>query len=417
MTVGTRIGEGIGWLDDLRHQNRTAFHGLPTPKMESWKYTSLKPLYGFAFARPSSHEPPAGATEAALAALGGARLIFVDGIFNAGLSRLIGPAMPLSLALLKDAGAVHARLGHIAASDDPLTTLNGGFIDDGLVLMIDGATVEKPIVVEHISTAAPDGIASHPRSVIVLKANARATVIERFSGTGRYLTNPVSEIVVEDGAKLTHIRLFEDSEAAFNLSHLTARIGKDGAYESHVLATGGALVRNEMRIELAAAGADVSLNGAYLGRGKQHTDHTTVLRHSAPHTTSRQLYKGALDDASRGVFQGNIYVGEGADGTDGQMSNRTILLSDRCEMDSKPQLEIYADDVKCAHGATVGELDEDALFYLRARGVPERQARELLVEGFVAEAFDALAEPALVELMRARIVHWLAAGKTLREAA
>lgn len=184
-----------------------------------------------------------------------------------------------------------------------------------------------------------------------------------------------------------------------------------------MLATGGALVRNEMRIELSAAGADVSLNGAYLGRGKQHTDHTTVLRHAAPHTTSRQLYKGALDGAARGVFQGNIYVAEGADGTDGQMSNRTVLLSDKCEMDSKPQLEIYADDVKCAHGATVGELDEDALFYLRARGVPERRARELLVEGFVAEAFGGLAEPVLAELMRDRIVHWLAAGPAQREAA
>lgn len=411
------VGQGIGWLDDLRSKNRTAFHGLPTPKMESWKYTSLKPLDGFAFARPSAHEPQAGATEAALNALGGARLVFVDGIFNAGLSRLAGPALPLSLALRQNADAIHAHLGHIAASDDPLTTLNSGFIDDGLVLMIEGATVDKPIVVEHISTAAPDGIASHPRSLIVLEANARASVIERFSGTGRYLTNPVSEIVVEDGAKLTHIRLFEDSEAAFNLSHLTARIGKDGGYESHVLATGGALVRNEMRIELSAAGADVSLNGAYLGRGKQHTDHTTVLRHAAPHTTSRQLYKGALDGAARGVFQGNIYVAEGADGTDGQMSNRTVLLSDKCEMDSKPQLEIYADDVKCAHGATVGELDEDALFYLRARGVPERRARELLVEGFVAEAFGGLAEPVLAELMRDRIVHWLAAGPAQREAA
>jgi Fe-S cluster assembly protein SufD len=236
-------------------------------------------------------------------------------------------------------------------------------------------------------------------------------VIERFSGTGRYLTNPVSEIVVEEGAKLTHIRLFEDAETAFNLSHLSARIGKDAAYHAYALATGGALVRNEMRIDLAASGADASLNGAYLARGKQHTDHTTVLRHGAPHTTSKELFKGALDDVARGVFQGNIYVAKGADGTDGNMTNRTILLSEKAEMDSKPQLEIYADDVKCAHGATVGALEEDALFYLRARGVPERQAREVLVEGFVAEAFDDLGEGIILDLLRARVASWLAAAK------
>jgi Fe-S cluster assembly protein SufD len=221
----------------------------------------------------------------------------------------------------------------------------------------------------------------------------------------------VTEILVKEGASLTHIRLFEDAETAFNLSHLSARIGKDAAYHSYVLATGGALVRNEMRIDLAAPGADASLNGAYLARGRQHTDHTTLLRHGAPHTTSRELFKGALDDTARGVFQGNIYVAKGADGTDGNMTNRTILLSEKAEMDSKPQLEIYADDVKCAHGATVGALEEDALFYLRARGVPERQARELLVEGFVAEAFDELGEGAILDLMRARIASWLAAAK------
>jgi Fe-S cluster assembly protein SufD len=414
MSIGPSIGQGIGWLDTLRKQSRTAFdaQGLPTTRIESWKYTSLKPLDGFAFARPTAQKGKTGGTDDALAKLAGTYLVFVDGAFDMKASRAQSPhAMPLSMALQKNADAVHQYLGHIAASDDPLTLLNSGFIDDGLVLMIERDTIDAPIVVEHISSAVGDGVALHPRNLIVLKKNARATVIERFSGSGRYLINPVSEIVVEDGAKLTHIRLFEDADTAFNLSHLTARVGKDAGYESHVLATGGSLVRNEMKIELAAAGADAALCGAYLARGKQHTDHTTVLRHAAPHTTSRELYKGALNDAARGVFQGNIYVAKGADGTDGNMTNRTILLSDKCEMDTKPQLEIYADDVKCAHGATVGNLEEDALFYLRARGIPERQARELLVEGFVAEAFDGLGEGAIVDLLRARIGAWLATAK------
>ncbi len=413
------IGQGIGWLDALRQQSRTAFdaQGLPSPKVESWKYTSLKPLDGFAFARPAPTKGKTGGTDAALGALGGTYLVFVDGAFDMKASRADGAhAMPLSMALQSKADAVHQYLGHIAGSDDPLTLLNSGVIDDGLVLMIDGATIDKPIVVEHISSASKDGVALHPRSLIVLKKNARATVIERFSGAGRYLINPVSEIVVEEGAKLTHIRLFEDDETAFNLSHLSAHVGKDAGYESHVLATGGALVRNEMKIELASSGADASLYGAYLARGKQHTDHTTVLRHAAPHTTSRELYKGALNDTARGVFQGNIYVAKGADGTDGNMTNRTILLSEKAEMDAKPQLEIYADDVKCAHGATIGNLEEDALFYLQARGIPERQARELLVEGFVAEAFGNLADDAIEDLLRARIAAWLALAKVAEAA-
>lgn len=418
MSIGPIIGQGIGWLDTLRKESRTAFdaQGLPTPKTESWKYTSLKPLDGFAFARPAPVKGKTGGTDAGLAALGGAYLVFVDGAFDMKASRAGGSASPLSMALRNNADAVHQYLGHIAAYDDPLTLLNSGFIDDGLVLILDGETVDAPIVVEHISSATGDGVALHPRNLIVLKKNARATVIERFSGVGRYLINPVSEIVVEDGAKLTHIRLFEDADTAFNLSHLSARVGKDAGYESHVLATGGALVRNEMRVELAAPGADGSLYGAYLARGKQHTDHTTVLRHSAPHTTSRELYKGALNDTARGVFQGNIFVAKGADGTDGNMTNRTILLSDKAEMDAKPQLEIYADDVKCAHGATIGNLEEDALFYLRARGIPERQARELLVEGFVAEVFDTLGEGAIVDLLRARIAVWLATAKVAEAA-
>lgn len=408
------IGHGIGWLDSLRDRSRAAFRaqGLPTTKVESWKYTSLKPLDGFAFARPAPAKGKTGGTDGALAKLAGTYLVFTDGAFDIKASRAESAhALPLSMALQKNADAVHQYLGHIATSDDPLTMLNSGVIDDGLVLVVEGESIEKPIVVEQVSSASADGVAVHPRNLIVLRRNARATVIERFSGAGRYLINPVSEIVVEDGAKLTHIRLFEDDLAAFNLSHLSARVGRDAAYESHVLAIGGALVRNEMRIDLSASGADAALNGAYLARGRQHSDHTTVLRHAAPHTTSRELFKGALDDHARGVFQGNIFVAKGADGTDGNMTNRTILLSDKAEMDSKPQLEIYADDVKCAHGATVGALEEDALFYLRARGVPERQAREVLVEGFVAEAFDSLGEGVLQDFLRMRIAFWLAAGK------
>jgi Fe-S cluster assembly protein SufD len=380
---------------------------LPTTKLESWKYTSLKALDDFAFARPAKGS--ARGLDAALAGLG-RRLVFVNGVFDSGDG---GSAVPLSRVRATD--KVHAHLGKIAAVEEPLSALGAAVQDDGVALLMDGGT-QDAVVVEHVMNGTGDGIAVHPRNLIVLTGGAQATLIERFSGAGRYLTNPVTEIVIESGAQLTHIRLFEDDDSAFNLSHLQARIGRDATYHLHVVSSGGALLRDQIYVDLTASGASTSLCGVYLARGRQHADHTTVIRHQAPHTTSRELFKGALDDQARGVFQGCIYVAKGADGTDGHMTNKTLLLSDRAEIDSKPQLEIYADDVKCAHGATAGELEEEALFYMRARGIPEAQARAMLVEGFLDEVFEDMGRQDLADVLRARVASWLhAAG--LKEAA
>jgi Fe-S cluster assembly protein SufD len=386
---------------------------LPTPKLESWKYTSLKSLDDFAFARPGKGGV-APSTDAALVQLG-ARLVFVNGTFESALSQEAGPAAPLSLALDNVPEKVRPYLGKIATASEPLLALNAGVRDDGVALLMDGGTHDT-VVVEHAMSGTGDGVSVHPRSLIVLKNGARATLVERFSGTGRYLINPVSEILLEDGAELTHIRLFEDSETAFNLSHLHANVGRDATYHLHIVSSGGALLRNQAQVDLAAPGASASLCAVYLARGRQHADHTTVIRHQAPHTTSRELFKGALDDQARGVFQGCIYVAKGADGADGHMTNKTLLLSDRAEIDSKPQLEIYADDVKCAHGATAGELEEEALFYMRARGIPETQARAMLVEGFLGEVFEDMSRQDLAEILRARVASWLRAAG-LKEAA
>lgn len=387
---------------------------LPTTKLESWKYTSLKALEDFAFARPGKSGGAAPAVDPALVQLG-ARLVFVNGTFEPTLSQDAGAAVPLSLALENARDKVGAHLGKVAAADEPLVTLTGGTRDDGIALMMSGGTAD-PVVVEHIVSGSGDGVAVHPRNLIVLASGAQAVLVERFSGTGRYLTNPITEIVVDGGADLTHIRLFDDAETAFNLSHLHARIGKDAAYRLHVLSSGGALIRDQLHVDLTAPGATVSLCGVYLARGRQHTDHTTVIRHIAPHTTSCELFKGALDESSRGVFQGRIYVEKGADGTDGRMTNKTLLLSDKAEIDSKPQLEIYADDVKCAHGATAGELEEEALFYMRARGIPEAQARAMLIEGFLDEVFEDMSRAAIAEVLRARVSSWLGRAG-LKEAA
>ena len=400
---------GIGWLDAMRDEGRAAFraHGLPTTKMENWKYTNLKALDEFAFARPSTSPEFKGE----LLDFGGPRLVFVNGVFAPGLSKGLsnteGQVLPLSAALDSNANGVQAHLGKIAIAVDPLAALNSRVIDDGIALLLHGRSLSKPVVVEHISTATGDGVACHPRNLIVIENDARAVLVERFSGVGRYLVNPVTEIVLADKVEFFHYRLFDDDDAAFNLSHTHVRIGRDALYDAQILSLGGALLRNEIRVDLVAPQAAVYLAGAYLARGRQHVDHTTVIRHDAPHTTSRELFKGALDGHARGVFQGNIRVAKGSDGTDGLMTNKTLLLSDRAEMDSKPQLEIYADDVKCAHGATVGELEEEALFYMRARGIPERQARAMLIEGFVGTAFEPTLETDVGDLFKTRIAQWL----------
>lgn len=386
---------------------------LPTPKLESWKYTSLKVLDDFAFARPGKGSPVAAADPALIQL--GPRLMFVNGTFEPTLSQDAGHAVPLSLARDNVADKIRPYLGKVATADEPLSNLNAGVRDDGVVLLMEGGT-QDTVVVEHAMSGTGDGVSVHPRSLVVLKNGARATLVERFSGDGRYVINPVSEIVLEEGAQLTHVRLFEDADAAFNLSHLQARIGRDAAYCLHVVSSGGALLRDQIHVDLSAPGASAALCGVYLARGRQHADHTTVIRHNAPHTTSRELFKGALDDAARGVFQGCIYVAKGADGTDGLMTNKTLLLSDKAEIDSKPQLEIYADDVKCAHGATAGELEEEALFYMRARGIPETQARAMLVEGFLDEVFEDMSRQDLAEVLRARVASWLRTAG-LKEAA
>ncbi len=374
------LSPGIRWLDELRAQGAARYkeRGLPTQRAESWKYTSLSALKDFAFARA-----------------------------NGAASIAVPRENSLSHALTTNEALVRRYLGKIAdAKDDPLATLNTAAMDDGVALLLSGETRGEPLMVTHKMSASSDGLAAHPRNLIVLQKGASAVLVERFTGSGRYLTNPLTEIALEDGAKLTHIRLFDDDAAAFNLSHTRARVGRDASYTTYILATGGALVRDEIRVDLVEPGAETTLNGVYLARGQQHSDHTTVIRHSAPHTTSRELFKGALDGEARAVFQGCIYVAKGADGTDGQMTNKTLLLSDKAEIDTKPQLEIYADDVKCAHGATAGELEEDALFYMRARGIPEKQARALLIEAFLAEVVEDVPGDA-GEAMRQAISAWM----------
>jgi Fe-S cluster assembly protein SufD len=394
------------WLAGLRAEGLARFGqaGLPTPKLEDWKYTDLKALNSANLVLPGE------ASAVDFGAAAGPRLCFADGRYMAAAS--IADDLPKGVSLLPLAQALvdmpDVLRAHLEAADaGALADLNTAYLQDGAVIIVDGA--EVTLALDFLASGSGEQMpAFHPRNIVIIQGGAQVTLLESHAGADAYFANHVTSIAVEDGARLNHIKAFNDSSDAFNTSLTRVRIGADGYYGSAILDTGGKLLRNEMRIELAGEGAETSLAGAYLARGGRHADHTTRIDHLTANTTSRQIFRGALDGKARAVFQGNIVVAEGADGSDGRLANNTIMLSEGCEIDTKPQLEIYADEVKCAHGSTVGELDDDAMFYLRSRGVPEAQARAMLVEGFVATVFDEFDGLEGVEKLRDGLADWLA---------
>tara|TARA_B100000315_G_scaffold143783_1_gene132812 strand:+ start:5873 stop:7165 length:1293 start_codon:yes stop_codon:yes gene_type:complete len=403
------------WLDQLRQSGLASFssQGLPTPSVEEWKYTNLNVLEKLSV-EPSSIDQEIDPAELAWLPedMAAHKLVFVNGRFHQELSE-IGDLpdgvriLSLAEAMTSDADLLARHLGQIGTMEDaPVLALNTAFIDDGYVVVIEKAELDNPIEVVFVSQAG-DATTHHPRNLIVAKDNARMTILERHIGDGSYLANHGFEVSVDGGSHVKHYRLLEDSAAGINLSTVKTRVGKDSTYDSFVLSMGGQLSRSEIHVACEAGGAHTNLNGVYIGRDSQHIDNTTLIDHLVPNTTSKETYKGALDGKSRGVFQGAIVVAEGADGTDGQMSNKTLLLSDESEIDSKPQLEIYADDVKCAHGSTTGELEETSLFYLRSRGIPEATARAMLVEGFLAEVVEEGVDEVYQDIFKAKISTWM----------
>ena len=281
---------------------------------------------------------------------------------------------------------------------------------DGLVLRLArDVRVATPIEVIYIAAADQAPLACHPRTLILLEPGAHATLIEHHISLGDQatLSNGVTEVHLKDGATLHHYKMQAEGPEAFHLNTLHALVERDAHYDTFEMTLGAQLSRNEISVRLVGPGANCHVNGAYLMRGKQHCDTTTVIEHLAPHTSCREVFKGVLDDRSRAVFQGRIVVHPGAQKADGHQLTKTMLLSDQAEIDAKPELEIYADDVKCSHGATAGELDKQALFYLRARGIPEAQARSILVEAFLSETIDAIAAEDLCPAFLASIADWL----------
>lgn len=384
-------GGRLRWVAKLRAEAAELFRaqGLPARRVEAWRYTDLSPVaaLGFTEALTLADAQPALPPQRAPH-----RAVFVDGRFAAALSALPEgfAAGPLA-AMLADA---EGSLGALGASE-PMVALNTMLFEDGLFLEVPAGTDAGVIELLSLASHAERPIAFHPRHLIRLGAGARLRLVETSLGPAgaAYLHNPVFEIAVGPGATLAHIRIQREGRAAFQLATVLAAVEAGGTYDNFTLNAGGRLVRNEIHAALRGSGAACHMNGAQLVADGQHADTTTFLDHAAPDCASRQTYKTVLAGRSRGVFQGKILVRKPAQRTDGYQMNQALLLSEEAEIDAKPQLEIYADDVKCSHGATVGALDEAQLFYLRARGIPAEAARAMLVQAFLVEAIEGVTHP------------------------
>lgn len=400
---------------------RFAALGLPHRRIEEWKYTDLRNLLKESPAA-AVHAPTAAVKSAdimaALGALAGHdafRLTFVDGHFAPSLSNLKTAApgkhvLPLSELLAKDSDWVVDHL-KADASHGPIEALNVAFAADGATLRIDdGVNLQRPVVLV-FARSSPAAQLVAVRNFLKFGKGSKASVIEvhmALPGAAETaVSNAATTIAVEDGATVTHVKLVEDRASGVHLSTLQARLGANATYRPFQMTIGGRITRNDIAVVYGGEGGNLDLSGAFLGRGETHIDTTLVVDHAVPRCHSRELFKGVLDGHAKGIFQGKIIVRPNAQKTDGKQMAQVLMLSPDAEFDSKPELEIYADDVVCGHGSTAAEIDEDLLFYCRSRGIPLSVARALLVESFIGEAIERIEHEAIRTALIARAGQWL----------
>ncbi len=422
-------GDGT-WLHGLRKAALARFAelGFPTTRQEAWRLTSLASLAAVPFKPAPAAEPDAETAarldREALAEEPHHRLVFVNGRFAAGLSS--PRPLPAGLTAASLAGVLRSEPArvepHLARyadwRDHPFRALNTAFIADGAFVAIPaGLVVEEPIHLVFVSTMSGEPTVSHPRNLIVAGPGSQAKIVESYLGFGRdvYFTNAVTELVVGENASVEHCKLQRESEAAFHLATLWARQDRSSTFVSHSVSIGGALVRNELTVVLDAEGAECTLNGLYVATGQQLVDTHTTIDHAKPHCRSDELYKGILGGRAKGIFHGRIVVRPDAQKTDANQTNKNLLLSDDATVDSKPELEINNNDVRCTHGSALGQVDRDAVFYLRARGLTEAAARQLLIQAFVRDLIDRITivpiRDRLDGLILGRLSDDLAAGR------
>jgi len=403
-------GSGIGWLDAARRENLDAFvaAGLPDTRVEAWKYTALRALGQRRFA-PGDAQATARGVDAATIALPGVdgpALVFVNGVFRADLSRVDAlPAglslQPLSQALKGDAEPLRFALSrHYREGGDAFARLNAALSGDGVVLRVaPHAKVAQTVHLVFVGAAAEGDLAWHVRHIVELGEGAELSLVEHHvaSGEQQHLGTQVTDIVLRKGAQLRQVTLQNAAGGSTLVRHDSLQLDEDARAALYVLELGGALVRHDLHATLAGDRSRLETRGVFVLNGRQHVDTQMAIRHQALNTASDSVWRGVADQRSRGVFRGAIVVAEGADGSDASLSSKNLLLSGQAEIDTKPELEIYADEVKAAHGATVGQLDERSLFYLRSRGIPLVDARAMLTAAFCRAVFASLDNDALRE--------------------
>ncbi|MGH9445837.1 MAG: Fe-S cluster assembly protein SufD, partial [Terriglobia bacterium] len=394
-----RASDGPSWLMALRKSGMESFAelGFPTTHQEAWRFTNTTALAQTRFrpALPVRDESTIDkAVEPVFFSGEAARLVFVNGHLSSRFSWLAGlprgvRVMGLRRAIDSDAAMVEYHLGRFAdGAREAFVALNAALFADGAFIQIaDGVALEKPIHVVHLQLEDSEGTVSHPRNLVLAGRDAQALVIESYwsSAEEKYFTNAVTEIVLDENSSLEHVRLQQESEQAFHVGNVVTHQGRASRVLCHSISLGAQFARHDIRSVLAGEGAECTLNGLYQVRGRQHVDHHTTLDHAMPHCGSREYYRGVLDGKSSAVFSGAILVRKDAQKTDAIQSNKNLLLSEEATINTKPELQILADDVRCTHGATVGQLDPDAIFYLRSRGIGLEPARHLLTRAFASD--------------------------------
>jgi Fe-S cluster assembly protein SufD len=413
---------GAGAVAALREQAFRTFEaqGLPNRRVEEWKYTDLRAL--MREANPLAPPPDAAAKARAksagamLASIEARRIVFVDGVLAPDLSDLAGLEPGLAIGSLAQAlgrgdAELTARLGKVVPTDDVAVALNTALMGDGaLIRVAAGAALSRPLhLVFFNSGALPAAV--YTRSLALIEPGARAMLVESHEGVAgnEYQVNAAFELVVGDDAHVDHVKITGAGAGALHVATLMASVGARARFNEFLFTAGANVVRNQLFVKFAGEDTVAGIRGANLLRGREHADLTLIADHAVGGCTSRQVFKSVVDDNARAVFQGKIVVRPDAQRTDARMATHALLLSETAEADNKPELEIFADDVQCGHGATSGALDQDLLFYLKARGIPAKEAEALLIQAFVGEAVDGIEHAGLRDALMDRVVGWLAA--------
>ncbi len=403
--------------------------GFPTTRHEEWKFANVAPLTKTPFQSVAGSELDVVTAESlkrfTFGGLDCTQLVFVNGRFAEELStiRPLHNGMKvgsLAAALDSDRERVEPYLAlHAGYKDQAFVALNTAFVEDGAFVFVPpGKIVEHPLHLLFVSTSPGEPTVSHPRNLIVVGDNSQITIVESYVGLddSLYFTNSVTEIIAGQNAVIDHCKLQQESEKAFHIATLAVHQDRASNFTSHSISLGGAFVRNDVNAKLDAEGVECTLNGLYVAGGDQLVDNHTLIDHAKPHCNSHEVYKGVLDGKSKGVFNGKIIVRPDAQKTDAKQTNKNLLLSDKAVIDTKPQLQIYADDVKCTHGATIGQLDNDAIFYLRSRGIGPEDARNMLTYAFANDILSRIKIDKVRAHLDAALLSRLPKGQEIKEA-